>query len=212
KKLFDEMYPSFGGSLCKVIDNYEPNAEQLIDDFKSPGHALTLAIAVDVPDTGIDVPEVANLVFAKPIRSYVKFWQMIGRGTRLCENLFGPGRHKEAFRIFDHWGNFEYFDERYTPKEPSAQKSLLQRLFEQRIELLAAAHHALDRDAEQHTAELLLAQVNALRETRAIAVRDAWKPLEQLASLEVIQPYTPPRAASSRASSAHCFTWSAFAG
>src|SRR5690606_22645091 len=114
KQLFDEMYPNFGGSLCKVIDHYEPNAEQLIDDFKNPANPLTIAISVDMLDTGIDVPEVVNLVFAKPVRSYVKFWQMIGRGTRLCENLFGPGRHKEAFRIFDHWGNFEYFDERYT--------------------------------------------------------------------------------------------------
>ncbi len=188
KKLFDEMYPNLGGVFCKVIDNYEPNAEQLIDDFKSPDNALTIAISVDMLDTGIDVPEVVNLVFAKPVRSYVKFWQMIGRGTRLCEHLFGPGTDKDSFRIFDHWGNFEYFDERYTQKEPSPQKSLLQRLFEQRIELLAAAHHALDRDVEKHTAELLLSQVNALRETGAIAVRDAWKPLERLASLDVIQP------------------------
>src|SRR5690606_10408864 len=95
---------------------------------------------------------------------------------------------KEAFRIFDHWGNFEYFDEHYTATEPSAQKSLLQRLFEQRIELLAAAHHALDAQVEKHTAELLLAQVNALRETKAIAVRDVWKPLEKLANIQVIQP------------------------
>ncbi len=188
KKLFDEMYPNFGGSFCKVIHSDELNAEQLIDDFKSPNNPLTIAISVDMLDTGIDVPEVVNLVFAKPVRSYVKFWQMIGRGTRLCENLFGPGQDKEAFRIFDHWDNFEYFDERYSPKEPSAQKSLNQRLFEQRIELLSAAHHALDSEVEKHTAALLLAQLNALRDTHAIAVRDAWKPLEKLASQDVIQP------------------------
>jgi type I restriction enzyme R subunit len=68
---------------------------QLIDDFKSPDAAqapIFIAISVDMLDTGIDVPEVVNLVFAKPVKSYVKFWQMIGRGTRLCKNLFGPGR------------------------------------------------------------------------------------------------------------------------
>jgi len=186
--LFDEMYPSLGGAFCKVIVSDEPNAEQLIDDFKSKDNSLTIAISVDMLDTGIDVPEVVNLVFAKPVRSFVKFWQMIGRGTRLCPDLFGPGQDKESFRIFDHWGNFEYFDEHYVHREPSAQKSLYQRVFEQRIELLAAAHHALDGDVERHTAELLLGQVNALRETGAIAVRDVWSPLERLAKLEVIQP------------------------
>ena len=108
------MYPQYmkpKKEFCAVIDNYEPRAEQLIDDFKGEGNNnnLTIAISVDMLDTGIDVPEIVNLVFAKPVKSYVKFWQMIGRGTRLCKNLFGPGKHKKSFLIFDHWGNFEYF-------------------------------------------------------------------------------------------------------
>ena len=117
RQLFDEMYPQYGGKFCQVIDNYDPRAEQLIDDFKGDGtnDELTIAISVDMLDTGIDIPEILNLVFAKPIKSPVKFWQMIGRGTRLCENLFGPGQHKTIFRIFDHWGNFERFETGYRP-------------------------------------------------------------------------------------------------
>ena len=115
-ELFDEMYPQYGGSFCQVIDNYDPRAEQLIDDFKGEGNNkdLTIAISVDMLDTGIDIPEILNLVFAKPVKSRVKFWQMIGRGTRLCKNLFGPGNDKKKFLIFDHWGNFEYFEENST--------------------------------------------------------------------------------------------------
>ena len=112
-ELFDEMYPQYGGEFCRVIDNYDPRAEQLIDNFKDPKHPLTIAVSVDMLDTGIDVPEVVNLVFAKPVKSFVKFWQMIGRGTRLCQNLFGPGKDKTSFSIFDHWGNFEFFEQTY---------------------------------------------------------------------------------------------------
>ena len=99
RQLFDEMYPQYGGKFCQVIDNYDPRAEQLIDDFKGDGtnDDLSIAISVDMLDTGIDVPEILNLVFAKPIKSPVKFWQMIGRGTRLCKDLFGPGRDKSIF-------------------------------------------------------------------------------------------------------------------
>src|SRR5688572_16404612 len=104
--VFTELYPNLGSTFCRVIDNQEPKAEQLIDDFKNPDDELTIAISIDMLDTGIDVPEVVNLVFAKPIKSYVKFWQMIGRGTRLRRDLYGPGRHKTEFLIFDFWKNF----------------------------------------------------------------------------------------------------------
>ena len=91
-QVFDELYPQYGGKFCQVIDNYDPRAEQLIDDFKDPDNPLTIAVSVDMLDTGIDVPEVVNLVFAKPVFSWVKFWQMIGRGTRpLCESVW-PGQ------------------------------------------------------------------------------------------------------------------------
>ena len=88
-------------------------------------------------DTGIDVPEVVNLVFAKPVKSKVKFWQMIGRGTRLCKDLFGRGKDKLYFKIFDHWQNFAYFEQDDNKKKQikaPEQKSLMQKIFE-KIEL-----------------------------------------------------------------------------
>ena len=84
---------------------------------------LTIAISVDMLDTGIDVPEIVNLVFAKPVYSYVKFWQMIGRGTRLRKTS-SARPDKTHFLIFDHWENFEYFDQSYQPAEPKQTKSL----------------------------------------------------------------------------------------
>lgn len=90
-ELFDDMYPQFAGRFCQVIDNYDPRAEQLIDDFKgldeSTNKELTIAISVDMLDTGIDVPEIVNLVFAKPVKSKVKFWQMIGSHPNPCDRL-----------------------------------------------------------------------------------------------------------------------------
>lgn len=178
-ELFDEMYPQYGGEFCRVIDNYDVRAEQLIDDFKDPKSILTIAISVDMLDTGIDVPEVVNLVFAKPVKSYVKFWQMIGRGTRLCPNLFGEGKDKAAFRIFDHWGNFAFFEESYRPAEPTGGKSLLQRLFESRLAFAEAALAAGDVDAYDMSVKLLLADIAALPEA-TISVREKWREVREM--------------------------------
>jgi type I restriction enzyme R subunit len=180
-ELFSDLYPQYGSAFCRVVDYQEPKAEQLIDDFKNPDSELTIAISVDMLDTGIDVPEVVNLVFAKPVKSYVKFWQMIGRGTRLRKNLFGPGKDKAEFLIFDHWSNFWYFDEEYKETQPSAQKSLLQYLFESRIELAQAALDKLDQPAFEQIAALLIGDVRAVRDTNAIDARDKWRELEMLA-------------------------------
>jgi type I restriction enzyme R subunit len=179
--VFSEMYPQYGSAFCRVIDNQEPRAEQLIDDFKNPGSELTIAISIDMLDTGIDVPEAVNLVFAKPVKSYVKFWQMIGRGTRLCKNLFGPGRDKTEFLIFDHWSNFWFFDEKYKERQPSPQKSLLQHLFEARVELAQAALDKMDQPTFEAAAALILGDVRAVRDTNSIDARDRWRELEMLA-------------------------------
>jgi type I restriction enzyme R subunit len=179
--VFIEIYPQYGSTFCRVIDNQEPRAEQLIDDFKNPESELTIAISVDMLDTGIDVPEVVNLVFAKPVKSYVKFWQMIGRGTRLRKDLFGPGRDKTEFLIFDHWSNFWYFDEKYKESQPSPQKSLLQHLFEARVELAQAALDKMDQGTFEAAAALILGDIRAVRDTRAIDARDKWRELEMLA-------------------------------
>ncbi len=86
-------------------------AQSLIDDFSVKEKAPHIAISVDMLDTGIDVPEVVNLVFFKIVRSKTKFWQMLGRGTRLCKDLFGPGQDKQDFLIFDFCQNLEFFSQ-----------------------------------------------------------------------------------------------------
>jgi len=179
-EVFSEMYPQHGSTFCRVIDNQEPKADQLIDDFKNSESELTIAISVDMLDTGIDVPQIVNLVFAKPVKSYVKFWQMVGRGTRLSPNLFGPGRHKTEFLIFDHWSNFWFFEEEYKEKQPSVQKSLLQHLFEARIDLAQAALDQMEQEAFEATAALIIGDVRAVRDTNALDARDKWRELEML--------------------------------
>jgi type I restriction enzyme R subunit len=161
-KLFQEMYPEFGPDYCAVIDNYNPRAEQLIDDFKTPGSDPVIAVSVDMLDTGIDVPEVLNLVFAKPVKSYVKFWQMIGRGTRLCKDLHGPGKDKERFYLFDHWGNCEYFETARAHEEANAGVSLLERLFEARLTLAETTLNTYDKAAFERTVPLIRAMLKAL--------------------------------------------------
>ncbi len=102
-KRFDANYPQHKGHFCVQIDyTLGKDAEGMIDKFKKTDGMPQIAVSVDMLDTGIDVPEVVNLVFAKPVYSKVKFWQMIGRGTRKCENLFGPGDDKKCFYVFDY--------------------------------------------------------------------------------------------------------------
>ena len=91
-----------------ALDHYATYPQSLLDDFSRKDKAPHIAISVDMLDTGIDVPEVANLVFFKPVYSRIKFWQMIGRGTRLCPDLFGPGDDKHDFRVFDFCFNFDF--------------------------------------------------------------------------------------------------------
>ena len=107
KKVFDEEYPHLPG-YAMVIDHQTNYAQSAIDEFSDPKHLPQIAISVDMLDTGIDVPEVLNLVFFKKVLSKAKFWQMIGRGTRLCQGLL-DGNDKERFYIFDFCGNFEFF-------------------------------------------------------------------------------------------------------
>ena len=134
---FDHQYPHHKGHFARVITHAAPYAHTLIDEFKNPARLPQIAVSVDMLDTGIDVPEVLNLVFFKAVRSKVKFLQMIGRGTRLCENLFGPGQHKREFAIFDFCGNFEYFNQHPQGASASVAEPLGKRLFRQRVDLLA---------------------------------------------------------------------------
>jgi len=190
EELFNEMYPQYAGRFCQVIDNYDPRAEALIDDFKGDGSndQLTIAISVDMLDTGIDIPEVVNLVFARPVKSPIKFWQMVGRGTRLCKNLFGPGRDKTRFQIFDHWGVVEYHGLQQREVTISQSKPLMQRLFEARLALAKAALNHAEVDHFDHLAQWLVRAINGLNE-KTIAVRDKWKLKRQLGELEVIRQF-----------------------
>ena len=106
-EIFGKEYPNLPG-YAKVIDNYMTYAQSAIDEFSESDKLPRIAISVDMLDTGIDVPEVLNLVFFKKVMSKAKFWQMIGRGTRLCPGLL-DGEDKQKFYIFDFCGNFEFF-------------------------------------------------------------------------------------------------------
>ncbi|MGB0876607.1 MAG: DEAD/DEAH box helicase family protein [Mycobacterium sp.] len=139
---FDLQYPEHAGQFARVITHGMSYAQSLIDDFTVPGKAPHIAISVDMLDTGIDVPDVVNLVFFKLVRSKSKFWQMIGRGTRLRPDLFGPGQDKKNFYVFDFCDNFAYFSQNLPGSEGSVQKSLNQRLFETRLGLITTLDSA----------------------------------------------------------------------
>lgn len=192
QKAFDELYPQYGGQFTQVIDTYDSRAEDLIDDFKGLGtnQNLTIAISVDMLDTGIDIPEVVNLAFAKPVKSKVKFWQMIGRGTRLCENLFGPGKHKSKFRIFDHWSNFDYFAQNTKEAEPTATKGIRQKLFEIRM-ALATVSTEQNRKAQFKTfIKLVDADVKSLPQD-TISVKEKWRQVQSVLADGVIAEFSP---------------------
>ncbi len=189
EKLFCKLYPQYGSRVCKVIHNAIPHVESLIKEFKKPDNDFRIAISVDMLDTGIDVPEVVNLVFAKPVKSWVKFWQMIGRGTRLRPNLFGPGKHKTEFLIFDHYGNFDYFEQEYQEPEDTGGKSLLQTTFEARLQLAQAAlkhNHAAAFDV---AIELLRTDINDLPDT-SVAVKRELRTVHQLQQTSQLQDFS----------------------
>ncbi len=186
EKLFCKLYPQFGSKVCKVIHNAIPHVESLIKEFKKADNEFRIAISVDMLDTGIDVPEVVNLVFAKSVKSWVKFWQMIGRGTRLRPNLFGPGKHKTEFLIFDHYGNFDFFEEEYQEPEDTGGKSLLQTTFEVRLELAQAALKQCHAQAFDAAVELLRADINDLPDT-SIAVKRELRVVHQLQQTDLLK-------------------------
>jgi len=136
EKRFNIHYPHYKGHFARVIDNYETYAQSLIDTFSTTDKEPQIAISVDMLDTGIDIPDVANLVFFKIIRSKTKFLQMIGRGTRLRPDLFGPGDDKEFFAIFDYCGNLEYFNENPEGVDGSSVEPLSARIFKHRLQLV----------------------------------------------------------------------------
>lgn len=133
---FNTIFPEYGGNFAKVIDYGTNYVDTLIDDFSTKDKMPQIAVSVDMLDTGIDIPEILNLVFFKKVRSKAKFWQMIGRGTRLCKDLLGSDIDKESFLIFDFCNTFEFF--RANPKgyEVKIGESLTEKIFNTKAEIV----------------------------------------------------------------------------
>ncbi|MDF2517344.1 MAG: restriction endonuclease [Sphingobacterium sp.] len=147
---FNKNYPEYGGHFCRVIDNYTDKSQDLLEKFCFDKEELPpqIAISVDMMDTGVDAPNVLNLVFFKPVKSYAKFWQMVGRGTRLRRDIFGPGKDKEYFVIFDYCRNLEFFEENPDGYQTSKQRSLSQLLFLEQLYVADLIQQNADASAE----------------------------------------------------------------
>ena len=145
---FDKLYPEYKGHFAQAIYNNIYNVDNLIDKFKDKNSMPQIAVSVDMLDTGIDIPELVNLVFFKVIRSKAKFWQMIGRGTRLCKDLFGPGLDKERFLIFDYYKNFDFFSINKNSVEGHIQKSMTEKIFNVQVDIVKSLEHMQYQDEE----------------------------------------------------------------
>jgi type I restriction enzyme R subunit len=195
QRRFDEQYPEHAGHFARVITNATPYAQNLIDEFSIPDHAPHIAISVDMLDTGIDVPDIVNLVFFKQVRAKSKFWQMIGRGTRLRPDLFGEGQPKRDFLVFDFCGNLEFFSQDLPASEGSNQKSLTQRLFEARLGLITALDRAhIDAELRTSAADTLHAVVAGMHLDNFL-VRPERRWVEKFADSAAWDALTPDAAA-----------------
>lgn len=132
------LYPRYGHDFCVLIDNTVKYSQNLIDNFEQRDNNPQIAVSVDMLDTGIDVPDILNLVFFKGVKSKIKFQQMIGRGTRLSEDIFGADEHKKKFLIFDYCGNFDYFSVDFKETVSTRQQSLTEKLFNLNLNIAIA--------------------------------------------------------------------------
>lgn len=204
---FHELYPQLGEDYCVLIDNQVNYGQDLIDIFSTPRDQvqrhIQIVVSVDMMDTGIDVPDCLNLVFFKQVRSKIKFNQMIGRGTRLCEDIFGPGKDKKEFFIFDYCGNFEYFSQHPHGAEPMRTQSLNERLFSARLDLAVILQDAryqsedFTRTMCEQLKDILHGQVLTLNENH-IAVRKERELVIKYKKRENWQCLTPVEAQSLR--------------
>ncbi|MDT9720782.1 DEAD/DEAH box helicase family protein [Paenibacillus sp. ClWae2A] len=169
---FNKLYPQYHGQLIRQITYEDTYAQSSIDEFKLADKAPYISVSVDMMDTGIDVPEVVNLVFFKRIRSKAKFWQMIGRGTRLRKDLFGEGQDKTHFMIFDYLSNFEFFRQNKEGLQGAETLSLSEFIFSKRVKLTQQLQH-MDYMGEAY---------QALREQ---LIHDVWSQINAL-NLELI--------------------------
>ncbi len=191
---FQEMYPEYGPDYCALIHSGSARSDSLIDEFKDPTKNPVIAISVDMLDTGIDVPEVLNLVFAKPVKSWVKFWQMIGRGTRLCQNLMldenGNTKDKDVFYIFDHYGNFEYFEDGTHYEEAGSSPSVMERLLESRLDLASLSLEKFNKDSFERTIVLIRQMLQSLPE-KSLPVQEKLRIKNQVLLGDTLESYAP---------------------
>ncbi|WP_026677383.1 DEAD/DEAH box helicase family protein [Fictibacillus gelatini] len=154
---FNHMYPQYNGKFASQIDYNVDYVQNLIDDFSTKTKYPQIAVSVDMLDTGVDIPEVVNLVFFKKVRSKSKFWQMIGRGTRLCPNLFGIGEDKTHFIIFDYLRNFEFFRQNEKGIEGRVSIGLTERIFNLKVDIIKElqAIHFQEEPYIRHRNELI---------------------------------------------------------
>lgn len=177
---FNVLYPEYGAEFCALIDNYVTYSKDLIDKFEIRDGNPQIAVSVDMLDTGIDVPDVLNLVFFKVVKSKIKFMQMIGRGTRLSENIFGEGKNKEFFYIFDWCRNFEYFDKNPDGQKAAVVQSLTEKIFTLRAKIAFHLQHQKYQEDEytkglhDEIKTLLKEQVSVLSDSH-ISVREKWE-------------------------------------
>lgn len=176
---FYELYPNFDPDFCQLVDYSVNYAQDLILKFKKRDKLPQIAVSVDMLDTGVDVPDILNLVFFKPVYSSIKYTQMVGRGTRLCPGIFDDGSDKKEFYIFDWCENFEYFKENKKGKVAASTITLAQRLFELKTDIAVILQHQKYQQ-EEFTKELcqqlkdeLYEQVFDLNE-KQINVRKVW--------------------------------------
>ncbi len=181
------LYPQYGNEFCVLIDNTVNYSQNLINNFEIRDNNPQIAVSVDMLDTGIDVPDILNLVFFKGVKSKIKFQQMIGRGTRLSEDIFGPGEDKKKFLIFDYCGNFEYFSVDFKESVSTRQKSLTEKLFNLNLDI-AIALQDLKYQEDEFLKELCIKikkdlQTQAVNLNRKrIDVRSAWKMVDKYSS------------------------------
>lgn len=199
---FDANYPHLKGQFARLIDYSVPYAQSLIDAFSEADKPPHIAVSVDMLDTGIDVPEVVNLVFFKIVRSKTKFWQMIGRGTRLRPDLFGPGEDKDHFLIFDFCQNFEFFDQHPDLSEGAVGDTITRRLFVARVDLIGELDRvepeAVEADLRSATADRLHQEVSGMsldnfivrphrRAVERFKPADAWRALTDADREELVE-------------------------
>lgn len=181
---FQNQYPEYGSDFCVLIDNQVTKAQDLINSFEVRDKMPQIVVSVDMMDTGIDVPDVLNLVFFKQVKSKIKFWQMIGRGTRKSPDVHGEGLDKQFFNIYDWCGNFDFFD--VTPEgDPQMQMlSVSERLFDLRVDLAVALQNAkyqqdsFARALHIDIKKVLRSQVLALSDQN-ITVRRHWEAVDR---------------------------------